>query len=456
MSERSTALDLALSQCWAIQENALRTILDIAGRQNLESIEAVETRLGRPLRNTRAVTMRGDVAVIPVHGPIFRRANLFTEISGATSIEQLALDFQTSLDDPAVAGIVLDIDSPGGSASGVAEFAAQVRAARGNKPVTAYAGSLAASAGYWIAAAAERVVIDSTAMVGSIGVVAGLRVDNDPKRIEIVSSQSPRKRMDLTTHEGRADIQATIDDVAQVFIDTMAEYRGVDAKTVLSDFGQGGVLVGERAVKAGMADALGSLESVIAGLSGETTRNVTMTTKTPSPDITRDLIAAEHPAIADAFRKEGADQATAALSKDHETALAAARIEGATQERERIQAVEAAALPGHNALIAALKFDGKTTGPEAAAKVITAERELRAKRGGDIDADRGSAFVPAGAEEGAGDESKPAAGKKDFDALVAQSMVDDKDLTKGRAIAKVARDHPEAHQAYLAKQRSAA
>ncbi len=63
------------------------------------------------------------------------------------------------------------------------------------------------------------------------------------------------------------------------------------------------------------------------------------------------------------------------------------KADGATAERERIKAVEAQAVPGHEALIAELKFDGKTTGPEAAVKVLAAEKEKRAKTLGGLKAD---------------------------------------------------------------------
>lgn len=84
-----------------------------------------------------------------------------------------------------------------------------------------------------------------------------------------------------------------------------------------------------------------------------------------------------------------------AQAAQHATALAAARVEGATTERARIQAVEAATLPGHEALIASLKFDGTTTGGDAALAVMKAERELRAKAGASLSADAPQPAKPA-------------------------------------------------------------
>lgn len=252
---------------WLITEDALRTILEVAAREN-PSVEAIAAQLGRPLDNTRIVTVRDGVAVIPVTGPIFHYADFFTEVSGATSIETLARDFTTALRDPAVHSILLEIDSPGGEAGGVSEFANMVYTARGQKPMVAYVSDVGASAAYWIASAADEIVIDDTAVVGSIGAVA---VVPDPSKstgrtIQIVSSQSPKKRADPTTEGGRSQIQAMIDALADVFVAAVARNRGVTEEAVLADYGQGGVFVGQAAVAAGLVDRLGSFEGVIADL----------------------------------------------------------------------------------------------------------------------------------------------------------------------------------------------
>lgn len=278
------AADWILERPWAITEEALGVILSIAERTN-ESPEAVEAKLGRPLDNTRETVIRNGVAIIPVVGPISRYADLFSRISGATDIDTLAKDFRTALDDRSVKAVVLQMDTPGGTVAGVCEFAAHVAEARGKgKPICAYVGSQAASAGYWIASAADSIVVDPTATVGSIGVVLGMRKPAEAKAgqartIEFVSSQSPRKRPDPETEAGRTQIQATADDLADVFVDAVAGYRGVSRETVLGDFGGGGVLVGARAVEAGMADQVGSLEPLIAQLAA----GVCPARKTPNP-----------------------------------------------------------------------------------------------------------------------------------------------------------------------------
>lgn len=253
---------------WAIVPEHLERILAIAQRKSsdLESVKAILADKGRRLENTRNVRMRDGVAIIQMVGPVFRYANLFTAISGATSLEALATDFQTALNSSDVKAIVLEIDSPGGEASGISEFSKLIYEARGKKPVVAYASDYCASAAYWVGSAAERLVCADTAFLGSIGVVATFRKRQNDNSIEIVSTQSPHKRPNVETEEGKELWQTYIDKTANIFIRSVAKYRGVSEDTVLSKFGKGGLLIGEDAVAAGMADEVGMLEGVIATL----------------------------------------------------------------------------------------------------------------------------------------------------------------------------------------------
>lgn len=390
-----------LAHPWAIVPEVLERILAIAQGEN-ESPEAVAAKLGRPLQNTRTVTHRDGVAVIPVTGPVFRYANLFTEISGATSVDVLATDFRSALDHPDIRGVVLEIDPPGGQVAGISEFAEQVRAA--SKPVVAYISDLGASAAYWIASAAGHVVIRDTAVAGSVGVVATLRRGKQDNTIEIVSSQSPKKRLDLDTDAGRAELQRLIDDIAQVFIDQVAAYRGFNVAHVLEHFGQGGVMVGANAVRAGLADEMGSLENVIAGLTGKTQKygvKLMATNEHEAPvalAITRDYLAANHPELLAALLTEGFEQGQDLGNKA-----------GADAERARIKAVKAVGLPGHETLIETLMFDGVTSADQAAGLVIEAERSKLASRLQSIaaDAPKSVPHAVAPTSDGAADANLP-------------------------------------------------
>jgi ClpP class serine protease len=224
--------------------------------------------------NTHAVTVRDGVALIPVYGPIFPKANLMTEFCGATSLESVVQDLVTASEDPNIEGIVLLCDTPGGQATGLHEASTLLRSIQ--KPTVAYVEGQCASAGYYFASGARKIVMPNDARVGSIGTVLGVRRKSPNDPVEIVSSQSPDKRPDHATDEGRAVLQRYVDDLTQVFIETVAQHRGLTPDHVQTS--RGGMLVGQKAVDFGLADALGSLDSVIAELSKPTPSTMTSAT----------------------------------------------------------------------------------------------------------------------------------------------------------------------------------
>ncbi len=413
---------------WAITAEALYQICTIAARVN-EVPEALATKAGERLDTTSAVTMRGDVAVLSVRGPIFRYANVFTRISGATSVEILARDFAAAVEDRRVNAILLEIDSPGGQVPGISEFADQVHAGARVKPVTAYISAQGQSAAYWIASAASAVIVQQTALVGSIGTLLAVNAPAKGGAIEFVSSQSPRKHPDPTSEAGRSEFQRLTDDLAQVFIESVATFRGLEASDVIERFGAGGSLVGAHAVAAGMADALGDFESILAGLSGDNKRGSVMGTKETanSPEITIELIANGHPAIAEHFRAFGYAEALDVSGASVKEALEEGHAAGVVDERARILAVESKSMPGHEALIASLKYDGETTGAQAAELVLEAEQKKRSQMRTDICADATAIDVIDPAASG-GAEGATAADDLPFDEQVKAAWEKDADV----------------------------
>ena len=261
------AADWVDSQDWAITLRGFDAMVAVANRVNLDP-EAVETQLGRPLDNSQITTVTDGVAVVPVMGVISRYANLFTRISGGTSIEILARDFRVAVDDPKVRAIILNIDSPGGTVNGTSEFAAQVYAARGAKPVVAYTGNSACSGAYWIASACSEIVANDTAQLGSIGVIGGFvqETDHGPVKKK-VSSRARNKRPDYSTQEGERLAQTHVDDLEDVFVATVARYRDTTEDAVVEGFDHGNHVIASKAIAAGMADRIGSLDGLIGELS---------------------------------------------------------------------------------------------------------------------------------------------------------------------------------------------
>lgn len=265
------ALDAALNAVWAMEERALETLLDVAARDNTDvTPQALEAYRAKGLDGTQRATVRKGVAILGIAGPLFKRANLFTAISGASSYDVLRTDLQAALDDPKVNAILLDIDSPGGEVNGGNELAQAIYAARSVKPIVAYVGGTGASMAYWIASSASKVVVDPTAILGSIGTQVAF-AERAPaageKRYRFVSTQSPNKNPDPGTEAFDKSVQTTIDALSAVFIEAVARNRGVTVAAVLSDFGKGGTFVGQMAVGAGLADSVGDFEGVLAELS---------------------------------------------------------------------------------------------------------------------------------------------------------------------------------------------
>lgn len=364
------AFDLATSQPWLITDEGLQQILAIAQRAHEPNF--LQTERGEPLENTRTVDIRDGVAIVPITGPIFRYANIFTEISGATSTEILARDIRAAIENPAVRAIVLEINSPGGVAAGINELADMIYEARDRKRVIAYGDGTVASAAYWLASAADEIVVDATAVGGSIGArmtivdVSGRDAKAGVRTYDIVSSQSPDKALDVTQDAGRAKIQKIVDDLAHVFVQAVARNRGVDAATVLANYGQGGLKVGVDLVESGMADRLGSLDEVVAEVSASRPlrRSYAMSTAKPAAnkgpkivattaELHAALLAGHTPeeisiAVVD-VEKIKADATTAereAGDKRLTEAVAKAKTDATAAERTRVSGLQAIGMKG--------------------------------------------------------------------------------------------------------------
>lgn len=285
------SLLMAMSRtAWAMTDRAMKVGIAVLSRDEWFAElrrEALNAREGKPLQQAKRVAVYDGVAVVPVVGPIFRRADAFEEMCGGESATYDALrkDFQKTLEDESIHTILLDVDSPGGEVNGCDEMAEAIYQARGAKRIVAYVGGMGASAAYWIASAAHEIVAAPTAELGSIGVRSGYLDDSRAlekagfKEWVFVASQSPKKAFDPNIEDDRDRLQLVLDDLADVFISRVARNRGVTADKVIKSFGQGDVMVGDRAVTAGLADRLGDFESTLAQLIANKGAAMTMATK---------------------------------------------------------------------------------------------------------------------------------------------------------------------------------
>lgn len=234
------------------------------------------TDLAAPMGYTSAARApgppRGKVAVIPIHGTLVRRTSGIEAESGLTSYTGIAAQLDAALASPEVAAILLDIDSPGGESGGVFDLADRIRAASQVKPVWAVANDMAFSAAYALASAATRVFVARTGGVGSVGVTA-MHVDQSVKDaqdgVRYTAVFAGERKNDLNPHEpisneAHAVLKAEVDRIYDLFVETVARHRGLDADAVRAT--EAALFFGPDAVATGLADAVGSLDDALTQL----------------------------------------------------------------------------------------------------------------------------------------------------------------------------------------------
>lgn len=266
------AYDLGTAH-WAITQKAFDSIAAIISDPNAipkmdkDSNAVLLLNSGYGIDGTWYAKKKGNLGILEVHGPIIPYRTWYEGFLGFTSIESLNADLDVLEKDSQIENVVLTFDTPGGVVDGISEFADRLKSF--SKPLYSHVLGDAASAGYWLASQGQKITGVNTSRAGSIGVVTTIVDFKDAyekkgvKQFDVVSSQSPRKRTDLTTEEGRTELQAVLDGIADVFIDNVAAGRNVDREKVLTDFGQGGMFVAKDAVSRGLIDQVVSTSDLI-------------------------------------------------------------------------------------------------------------------------------------------------------------------------------------------------
>ncbi|NOX39769.1 MAG: S49 family peptidase [Alphaproteobacteria bacterium] len=233
----------------------------------------------------------GTIRVLRIHGAILPRTAQLDDISGpgAVSLEAFQKNFREAAADPNTKAIILDVDSPGGQVDLVPETVAMIHAAkRADRPIIAVANTMAASAAYWLASAADELVVTPSGMVGSIGVY--MLHEDISKRLEAEGIaptfiyEGPRKvegnPFEPLNAEARAALQASVRHYYEMFTKDVAKSRGVPVSVVRADpeatdkhFGGGRVYHAAEAVKLGMADRVATIDDTIRRASGRKARN---------------------------------------------------------------------------------------------------------------------------------------------------------------------------------------
>jgi signal peptide peptidase SppA len=223
---------------------------------------------------------REKIAVVSVIGTLVARSGYLDAASGLLAYGEIGDAIATAMDEPSVRGVILDVDSPGGEVGGLFDLVERIGTikAHSSKPLWAVANESALSAAYALASTADRLYVTQTGEVGSVGVVA-VHVDESAADAKAGFAWTflfaGESKVDGNAHEplsarARVTIQADVDNLYAQLCGLVAANRGLTSETVRGT--NASVYRGELAIRAGLADRLGTLDLAIAEMAADLDR----------------------------------------------------------------------------------------------------------------------------------------------------------------------------------------
>ncbi len=292
---------------------------------------------GYSVAKKKPYSVKDGVGIITVTGSLVNRGAWIGASSGLTSYEGISHQLKTVESDDSVHSLIIDGHSPGGEATGAFEVAALVRQVAAKKKVVAVVNGQACSAMYAIASGATEIVTTETGVSGSIGVVM-LHADYskwlakegvEPTLIFAGAHKVDGNPFAPLPADVRDELQREVSAFYDLFVTTVAKGRGNRLTAEAARATEAKSFIGQAAVDAGVADRLGTFESVLSELTKSARASgwfsKTQTRRVSMEPVDNTFVSkAEHDAAvkaaADAGRAEGAkaaaDRLSAALGAD--------------------------------------------------------------------------------------------------------------------------------------------
>lgn len=268
-----------LNDLWLGDANSLREAVRLEAQAILASATmkagmVIEKSADAGEQLPRLYSRHANVGIISVRGPLVNSDSWITEYLGISTYPAIRDALVFAAQDGQVDQILLDIDSPGGTVSGVNDTARLVRTVGTVKPITTYSSDLMASAGYWIGSAAKKIHVGETAIIGSIGVIATLTSVHDALKKEGVDVRVIRAGKNKAlghpaepiSDKAVAQTQDRADTFYGIFKDAVSTYRPKLKADSANVWAEGNEFLGEDAVKAGLADRVSSFDQVVSQL----------------------------------------------------------------------------------------------------------------------------------------------------------------------------------------------
>lgn len=205
-------------------------------------------------------------SIVSIYTPMVNKTDEISAYYALRSYEDIADDILQAKDDNNDI-LILDIDSGGGMVNGISQVIESIAIAKQKKTIYAFVSGICASAAYWIASQCDKVYIDGTAQVGSIGaMIAGYAFDLESmgiKEFRFVSEVSPNKNPPVGSDEFNDEMQETVNVAGRLFVEAVAKGRNVTFEKVVNDFGGGKMFFSQEAISRGMVDAVGTIKTLI-------------------------------------------------------------------------------------------------------------------------------------------------------------------------------------------------
>jgi signal peptide peptidase SppA len=241
--------------------------IDVSGFDKLVSVSETLMKAEGSLKGkNNTVSNNGQVAVISISGPMMKNDQMCGP-KGTASIGEM---IKAADADVNISGIVLSIDSPGGTVDGTETLGNIIKGTK--KPIVGFVDNMAASAGYWAISQCDEIILGGKVSgVGSIGVCANfLSIKDALAKAGIVehnvyasaSTDKNKSYHDLINNGDATEIVAQLDKYNAVFHDTVKAGRGDKINSKENVF-TGKMYTGKEAVKAGLVDSIGTLQDAV-------------------------------------------------------------------------------------------------------------------------------------------------------------------------------------------------
>ncbi len=260
-----------MSRFFAMEERELEKIISL--HNDLEKIKAEASK--KDIQEITAIIkseienmgdlfeIKDGIAHIPIVGELSEKPAMSASLFGndQTTFGSIIDNINKAENDPFVEKVIFEIDSPGGTVHGTDQTAMAIRAMA--KPKETHIHNMAASASFWLAAQTDKIIaLTPTAEIGSIGISAEIIDTSEADKKngivthKIISTGAEKKSIDITTQNGRSELKERLDEVHDIFVQRVAEGRGVSEKMVRDDFGKGGLVIASKALEVGMIDGI--------------------------------------------------------------------------------------------------------------------------------------------------------------------------------------------------------